>query len=76
LSEEAVQMVEHPVRVALFELSGNRPILRLRRTGGGRFIQAGEHQVTDDETRDAMQRQVNNCALANLVEARLREPGR
>jgi hypothetical protein len=76
LSEEAVQMVEHPARVFLFELSGNKPILRLRRTGGGRFIQAGERQVTDDETRDAMQRQVNNCALANMVEARLREPGR
>jgi hypothetical protein len=72
-SEEAVQMVEHPARVFLFDLSDNKPILRLRRSGGGRFIQAGERQVTDDETRDAMQRQVNNCALANLVEARLRE---
>jgi hypothetical protein len=45
----------------------------LRRSGGARFIQAGEHQVTDEETRDAMQRQVNNCALANMVEARLRD---
>jgi hypothetical protein len=73
-SEEALQMVEHPARVFLFDLSDNKPILRLRRSGGGRFIQAGERQVTDDETRDAMQRQVNNCALANLVEARLRDP--
>jgi hypothetical protein len=73
LSEEAVQMVEHPARVFLFELPGNNPILRIRRDGGGRFIQAGESQVTDPETRDAMQRQVNNCALANMVEARLRE---
>jgi hypothetical protein len=73
LTEEALQMVEHPARVFLFDLKDNRPILRLRRSGGGRFIQAGERQVTDDETRDAMQRQVNNCALANLVEARLRE---
>src|SRR5579859_612604 len=75
-SEEAVQMVEHPARVFLFDLDGNKPILRLRRSGGGRFVQAGERQVTDEETRDAMQRQVNNCALANMVEARLREPGR
>ena len=73
LTEEALQMVEHPARVFLFDLKDNKPILRLRRSGGGRFIQAGERQVTDDETRDAMQRQVNNCALANLVEARLRE---
>ena len=72
-SEEAVQMVEHPARVFLFDLSDNKLTLRLRRTGGGRFIQAGERAVTDDETRDAMQRQVNNCALANLVEARLRD---
>jgi hypothetical protein len=74
LSEEAVQMVEHPARVFLFDLSDNKPILRVRRSGGGRFIQAGERQVTDDETRDAMQRQVNNCALANVVEAAIRTP--
>jgi hypothetical protein len=72
-NEEAVQMVEHPARVFLFDLSDNKPILRLRRSGGARFIQAGEREVTDEETRDAMQRQVNNCALANLVEARLKD---
>jgi hypothetical protein len=72
-SEEAVQMVEHPARVFLFDLSSNKTLLRMRRAGGGSFVQAGEHQVTDPETRDAMQRQVNNCALANMVEARLRE---
>jgi hypothetical protein len=73
LNEEAVQMVEHPARVFLFDLNGNKPILRLRRSGGGRFIEAGERQVTDEETRNAMQRQVNNCSLANMVEARLRQ---
>jgi hypothetical protein len=72
-NEEAVQMVEHPARVFLFDLNGNKPILRLRRAGGGRFIEAGERQVTDEETRNAMQRQVNNCSLANMVEARLRQ---
>jgi hypothetical protein len=74
LNEEAVQMVEHPARVFLFDLNGNKPILRLRRSGGGRFIEAGERHVTDEETRNAMQRQVNNCSLANMVEARLRSP--
>ncbi len=73
LNEQAVQMVEHPARVFLFDLNGNKPILRLRRSGGGRFIEAGERQVTDEETRNAMQRQVNNCSLANMVEARLRQ---
>jgi len=28
--------------------------------------------VTDDETRDAMQRQANNCSLANMVQLALR----
>jgi hypothetical protein len=76
LTEEALQLVEHPARVFLFDLKDNKAILRLRRSGGARFIQAGERQVTDDETRDAMQRQVNNCALANMVESRLREGAR
>jgi hypothetical protein len=71
LTEEALQMVPHPARVFLFDRKDNRLIARLRRSGGGRFIQAGEREVTDDETRDAMQRQANNCALANTVEAAL-----
>jgi hypothetical protein len=74
MTEEALQMTEHPARVFVFDLKGGRPIVRLRRSGGGRFIQAGEHAVSDDETRDAMQRQVNNCALANVVEAAIRTP--
>ena len=66
----------HPARVFLFDLSDNKPILRLRRSGGARFIQAGERDVTDQETRDAMQRQVNNCALANRSKRRSCEPRR
>jgi hypothetical protein len=72
MTEEALQMTEHPARVFVFDLKSGKPIVKLRRSGGGRFIQAGEHAVSDDETRDAMQRQVNNCALANVVEATIR----
>jgi hypothetical protein len=74
MTEEALELVVHPARVFLFNLSGNKLILRLRRSGGARVVPAGEHAVTDEETRDAMQRQANNCALANLVEAELRSP--
>ncbi len=74
MTEEALQLVEHPARVFLFDLKDNKPIARLRRSGGARFIQAGERAVTDDETRDAMQRQVNNCSLANVVESALKTP--
>ena len=71
LSEEALQMVEHPARVFLFDLKRQQAHLaRSAAPAEARFIQAGERQVTDDETRDAMQRQVNNCSLANMVEAR------
>jgi hypothetical protein len=71
LTEEALQLVAHPARIHLFELPAGAEILRLRRSGEGRFIQAGERVVTDSETRDAMQRQANNCALAARVEEAL-----
>jgi hypothetical protein len=70
-TEEALQLVGHPARIHLFALPGGTEILRLRRSGEGHFIQAGERMVTDSETRDAMQRQVNNCALAARVEEAL-----
>jgi hypothetical protein len=74
VTEEALELVEHPARVFVFDLKDKKQIVRLRRSGGGRFIQAGERAITDDETRDAMQRQVNNCALANVVEGAIRTP--
>ncbi len=74
ITEEALQLVEHPARVFVFDLRGDKPILRLRRSGSARVLPAGERVVTDEETRDAMQRQANNCALANLVETALRAP--
>ncbi len=74
ITEEALQLVEHPARVFLFDLKGNALAMRLRRSGSARVVPAGEHVVTDEETRDAMQRQANNCSLANQVETALRTP--
>jgi hypothetical protein len=71
LTEEALQMVPHTARVFLYDARDNKLLARLRRAGGGQYIQAGERAVTDDETKDAMQRQANNCSLANMVEAAL-----
>jgi len=72
MTEEALQLTLHPARVFLFELGkSNKEILRLRRSAEARVVPAGERVVTDPETRDAMQRQVNNCALARRVEAAL-----
>jgi hypothetical protein len=72
LTEEALQLVDHPARVHVFELPGDNEILRVRRSGDARLIPAGERVVTDPETRDAMQRNANNCALATRVDDALR----
>lgn len=74
ITEEALQLVEHPARVFLFDLKGGALALRLRRSGSARVVAAGEHVVTDDEIRDAMQRQANNCSLANQVETAIHAP--
>lgn len=71
ITEEALQMVPHDARVYLFDLATKRPILRLKRSGDARVIPAGQHVVADSETRDAMQRQANNCALARRVDEAL-----
>ena len=48
-------------------------VLRLRRSAGATFYFAGEKAVTDPETLDAMQRQVNNCALAKEVDRAIKD---
>jgi hypothetical protein len=74
LTEEALQLVAHPSRVHLFDLTSGKEILRLLRTGDARVIPAGERAVADAETRDAMQRQANNCALARRVDEAIAPP--
>ncbi len=67
---EAVQLAPHWARVAVLDLrdpNKNQPVFRLRKYASGSFYFAGERQVQDPETLDAMKRQVNNCALANAV---------
>jgi hypothetical protein len=68
-AEEAVQLVPHWARVHVLDLKKNQEILRVRRRAEGGFVFAGGRPVTDDETLDAMKRQVNNCALAQNVRA-------
>jgi hypothetical protein len=70
-TENELQLVPHPTRIFLFDVARNKETLRLRRSAGARVISAGESVVTDPEVRDAMQRQANNCALAQSVESEL-----
>jgi hypothetical protein len=74
-TEESLQLIAHPARVQVFDLRNNEEIIRLRRSGSALVIPTGERSVTDPETREAMQRQANNCALAGLVESAIGGPG-
>jgi hypothetical protein len=74
MTEEALQLVPHPARVHLFDLTRGTELLRLRRSGDATVISAGEHVVSDPEMHDAMQRQANNCALARRVDEAIAAP--
>lgn len=69
VTEEALQLFPHPTRVHVIDLKSGREILRVRRTGKAMAISAGDRTVSDPEMKDAMQRQVNNCDLAQQVQA-------
>ncbi|HEY2517021.1 MAG TPA: hypothetical protein VGI39_39385 [Polyangiaceae bacterium] len=71
IDEAALQLVPHWSRVHVLDLRTKAELFRLRRQGNARFVFAGEHATTDPETRDAMQRQVNNCSLADQVRAEI-----
>jgi hypothetical protein len=75
MTEEALQLVVHPARVVLLDLTRQKLLFRLRRSGSALVIPAGERQITDEETRDAMQRQANNCSLAGQINGAIAGPG-
>ncbi len=71
VTEAVLQRTPHYARVHLYDLRSGKEVLRLRRSAEASFFFAGERQVTDQETLDAMKRQVNNCALAKEVDKAL-----
>ena len=66
-AEEAIQLAPHWARIHVLDLAKDKEILRVRKRADGQFIFAGGAPVTDEETLDAMKRQVNNCTLAQQV---------
>ncbi len=72
ITEEGLQQVPHPARVLLVNLRTGAEIARLRKTADADFQFVGGAPVHDPETRAAMKRQVNNCALAQQVWSSLR----
>jgi hypothetical protein len=67
ITSETLQLVEHDARVVVYDLKRDALLVRLKRTASGTYMPAGDRPITDDETRDAVQRQVNNCSLAQAV---------
>lgn len=66
-----LQRTPHYARVHLWNLGTGKEVVRVRHSAEASFVFAGEHQVSDPETLDAMKRQVNNCALAKAVDRAL-----
>lgn len=71
ITMEALQLVPHDARVRIWNLKTGNEIARLKRRGEASFRFMGEAAVQDPEQLEAMQRQVNNCALANRVKEAL-----
>jgi hypothetical protein len=68
-----LERVPHFSRVYLVNLETRTMVLRLRRSAEASFVFAGESKVSDPETLDAMKRQVNNCALAKIVDRTIKD---
>jgi hypothetical protein len=73
ITEEALQLVPHDARVTLVSLKSGNEVFRLRRAGQSTFYMAGDRAALDPGTLDAMQRNVNNCDLANKLTAAILE---
>lgn len=72
IDEDALQQVPHPARIHLVNLKTGAEIARLRKSAEADFQFAGEQAIRDPQTRAAIKRQVNNCALAGQVWSALR----
>jgi hypothetical protein len=70
ITSDVWQQVAHPARVFVYNTKESKLLVRLRRTGSADVINTGA--IPSEETRLAMQRQVNNCSLAQQVWSELR----
>ncbi len=65
--EQRVQRSSHFVRVGIWDLSKNAPVVRHRTPASARFVPMGDRVVSDPRVVAAQQRQVNSCAAAVSV---------
>lgn len=69
--ELRVQLVPHPVRVAIWEISSGKQVLRTRVHTGADVVPIGRTHVVEQRLLDAQQRQANNCGIALDVKEKL-----
>jgi hypothetical protein len=71
VTEEILQTLTHPTRIFLIDLETGREMIRMKRAGQASTVPATGNVIMDQAQRDAIQRQVNNCNLADQVTAAL-----
>ena len=64
--EQRVQRAPHAARVAVWEFSSGRQLVRVRREVAARAVPVGE-RTAEQHSEASQQRQVNSCALALAV---------
>lgn len=74
ITEEGLQQVPHPTRVYIVSLKTGKEVVRVRREPEASFQFMGEAAVRDPATLAAMQRNVNNCQLAQDVWSAIHPP--
>lgn len=71
--ELRVQLVEHPVRVGIWELATGKSVFRMRVQSGSEIMPIGRSHVADSRVMAAQQRQANNCGIALDVKTRIED---
>ncbi len=73
--ELRIQLLPHPVRVAIWELETGKQLLRMRVESGADIMPIGRSHFAEQRIMDAQQRQANNCGIALDVKAKLSSTG-
>lgn len=71
--ELRVQLVEHPVRIGIWDVTTGQPVLRMRVDSGAEIMPIGRSHMAEPRVMAAQQRQANNCGIALDVKARLEQ---
>ena len=71
--ELRVQLLQHPVRVGIWDLTSGKSVFRMRVDSGAEIMPIGRSHNSEPRVMAAQQRQANNCGIALDVKARIEE---